>query len=217
MFIFIFISELFALYLLSRSLTKEISHLLHKFTRNKKITVYLLAFLFLPGTIIHELSHHLMAELLFVRTGKIHLIPEIIGSEIRMGQAEIEKTDFVRRFFIGVAPFIVGNIILFGAVYSSIYYFYADNKFFVLFLLYILFQTGNTMFASKKDMEGALVLIVVLACIMIAFYLIGFRLNVYEYLTTPLMFTIFRKVSLYLTVPLIFDGLLLLLLKIINR
>jgi len=158
-----------------------------------------------------------MAELLFVRTGRIHLIPEIIGSEIKMGQAEIEKTDFVRRFLIGVAPFIVGNIILFSAVYASIHYFYADNKVFVLFLLYILFQTGNTMFASKKDMKGALVLIVVLACIGIALYLIGFRVNIYEYLTTPFMITIFKKVSLYLTVPLIFDGLLLLLLKIINR
>ena len=217
MFYLIFIFEILILYFFSRSLTKNLSYFLHRFVKHKKLTVYLLAILFLPGTIIHEFSHQLMAELLFVRTGRIHLIPEIVGSEVKMGQAEVEKTDPIRRFFIGIAPFIFGNFILLGSIYLSIRYFSSENIWILLILLYIVFQIGNTMFASKKDMEGALALILITSIIISALYLLGIRVSLNEFAQKPFIIHLFKMACLYLSIPLLMDGIFLLAFKVMKH
>jgi hypothetical protein len=56
------VCEIFGLFFLSRMLTRTISHLIHSFTGSTKSIVYGVAFLFLPGTLIHELAHFFMAK-----------------------------------------------------------------------------------------------------------------------------------------------------------
>jgi len=146
----ILLSLLFAL---SRWVTRLLSRLLQRIFHHEATVIYILSFTFLPGVILHELSHLLVANILFVPTGEIEFLPEVRGSEVKMGSVAIAHTDPLRRFLVGVAPVIggIGIILL-----SSRYLFNSLVSWQSALLLYIIFQIGNTMFASSKDMEGAL-------------------------------------------------------------
>lgn len=77
---------------------------------------WLYTLIFLPGTILHELSHWLMAELLGVRTGEITILPEFESNppadRARLGSVQTAKTGPLRSFLIGSAPFFTGLISL---------------------------------------------------------------------------------------------------------
>ena len=104
-----FIFFLALLYFFSRTTIQSLFLIIHMIFKNTKLSLYLLAFLFLPGTTIHEVSHFIMATLLHVRTGKISVWPEIeANGHIRAGHVEVAKTDPIRLILIGVAPMILG-------------------------------------------------------------------------------------------------------------
>lgn len=153
MSILLFCLLFFALFFLSRNVTKLLSRLFLKMFHSHAAAIYLLSFLFLPGVVLHELSHLLIANILFVPTGEVEFFPEIHGNEVKMGSVAVAKTDPFRRFLIGVAPVIGGlGILLLSSAYLSGDLFSWQNA----LLLYIVFQIANTMFSSGKDMEGAL-------------------------------------------------------------
>ena len=62
--------EISILFLLSRSMSKVLSGFM---------SVNLLSFIFLPGIIIHELSHLLVAVMLFVPVGNMEFTPKRNG------------------------------------------------------------------------------------------------------------------------------------------
>lgn len=176
-FVYFFFIELAVLFFLSTLLTREISRVLYRITKNKKITVTLLAILFFPGVIIHELAHLIVANLLLVRTGEIEFLPVINGSEVKLGSVVIAKTDPIRRFFIGAAPIIVGIALIAGS-----FIFLELNELNALWkqilFVYILFVIGNTMYSSRKDMEGALELFGTIGVILLIGFLMGIRFPV---------------------------------------
>lgn len=120
-----------------------------------------LAVLYFPGTVLHEMSHYVVAKLLFVRTGKISLLPKFHDDGLELGHVEIAHTDFVRRFFIGIAPLVVGVCVL-----SGIVYFLLNMRFvwwqYVLFA-YTIITVVNTMSLSKSDLVGAWKIVLILA------------------------------------------------------
>jgi hypothetical protein len=70
-----------------------------------------------PGVILHELSHWLMAKLLFVPTGEMALFRpsrnRTKGSnKVVLGYVEVYKTDPIRQSFIGLAPLLTGILAL---------------------------------------------------------------------------------------------------------
>lgn len=110
------------------------------------------------GTLVHELSHWLMAELLLVPTGKIHLIPEVQDDGgIRYGYAQVGKVGLLRSTIVGMAPFFFGLGILVGLrmMFDSVAIF-SGWQYQVLFW-FVYFQVSVTMFTSKKDLESAFV------------------------------------------------------------
>ena len=198
---FLFFTEIVALFFLSRILTRELSYLFYRVFRSRKVSIWLISILFLPGTIIHEFSHALMAKLLFVYVGKMELMPQLNGESLKLGSVEIGKTDIVRNFLIGIAPFISGTIILLILLYSA----YANNIFginiFTLLILLLTFMISNTMYSSKKDMEGAIEFFLLIVAPIIVLYLLGVRfpipqINLESY---------FRMGSIFLAVPLVLD------------
>lgn len=78
------------------------------------IGLWLYSILFLPGTIIHELSHWLVAEILQVRTGEIKILPDLEshGKNRKLGSVATASVDPLRGFLIGIAPLIAGMTIL---------------------------------------------------------------------------------------------------------
>ena len=163
MALFVFALLLVLLFFLSQRVTRLLSHLFMTIFRNTTTTVYLLSFLFLPGVVLHELSHLLVANLLLVPTGEVEFFPEIQGHEVKMGSVAVAKTDPLRRFLIGLAP-IIGGIgviaVASGFLGSSL-------------LFYCIFQIANTMFSSKKDMEGALELVAGVLILGVVLQLLG--------------------------------------------
>lgn len=212
----LFFIELLALFLLSRSLTKTLSYFFYRVTKNRTFTISALAFLFFPGTVIHELSHALSAGLLGVPVGTMEFVPKIEGPNVKLGSVQIAQTDPIRRFFIGAAPFIFGTAILLGILFFFVKNHLFTNYYITILVGYAVFEIGNTMFSSKKDMEGALELFITLIVIVIILYLLGIRLpafNPNEFFSQPLVQGIFQRGSLFLLAPLVLDAIVILLFR----
>ena len=208
LFAFLFFAELFILFLLSRSLSRTTSFLFYKITKSHKLTVYLMAFLFFPGTIIHEFSHAFMATLLLVRVHRMEFMPKIDGDTVKLGSVSIEKSNLFKSLLIGMAPFFFGTIILLGSFYIGAHYRLFENYFFIILMIYLAFEIGNTMFSSKKDMEGAIEILTALCVITLILYIAGFRvpeINIEAFLHLPLIATTFQKGSVFLLVPIMID------------
>jgi hypothetical protein len=134
-----------------------------------------MAAFFFVGTVIHEFSHLIMANLLFVHTGKMELLPKLEGNTIRLGSVEIVKPDPFRRLLIGVAPFLMGTTIIILTLFSADFFDATHTLWIGILALLIVFQIGNTMFSSKKDMEGASFFLVLFIIAIVTLYLLGFR------------------------------------------
>lgn len=116
--------------------------------------IILYSILVLPGTIIHELSHWLVAEILQVRTGEIVILPELAGhgQEERLGSVQTEKSDPFRGFLIGLAPFVtglgilivLGQLLTTGWIQSFVWWQLG-------LIIYGIMVVGNSMLISRSD------------------------------------------------------------------
>ena len=70
--------------------------------------------LVLPGVVIHELSHLLMALVLRVRVRRFSLGPvrQARGGRVSLGSIEVARVDPVRGSLIGVAPLLAGSAVI---------------------------------------------------------------------------------------------------------
>ncbi len=175
-----FLIEFLTLFFTSRFLFKSFYALLYFVFRSKRIAVVLLSAFFLPGVFIHELAHLIVAELVRVKTHGIEFVPELTGTSLKMGSVRVEKSDVFRNLFIGIAPIIVGILILTLSMYGMSRMFSYSQIFssplsFVITVLigYVVFVITNTMFSSRKDVEGAVELFLGVAIIVGALYLMG--------------------------------------------
>ncbi|MBI4078916.1 MAG: M48 family metallopeptidase [Candidatus Levybacteria bacterium] len=164
--------ELILLFFLSILLTRELSKMLYRITKNKKLTITILAILFFPGVVVHELAHLIVANLLLVKTGEIEFLPVMNGNEVKLGSVAIAKTDPIRRFFIGAAPIIAGIMLIAGS-FLVLEMQIVNTLWKQILFGYILFVIGNTMYSSRKDMEGALELFATIGIILLIGFLMG--------------------------------------------
>lgn len=183
------------------------------------MSVYLLACIFFPGTFIHEMSHAMSALFLLVPFGKVELLPKYDESEqgIKMGSVGIAKTDPVRRFLIGVAPFIFGtSIILIVIYFLSVDHLVGLSWWKIVSSVFIVFEIGNMMFASKKDLEGAGELFIFVIIILLFGILLNVQLPfVTKLLTTVSFSNIISSACIYLLAPITIDLVLILIFRVI--
>ncbi|MGI8420429.1 MAG: hypothetical protein ACR2LN_07375 [Candidatus Levyibacteriota bacterium] len=211
-----FFIELLLLFLLSRTLTRTISYFLYRMTGSSKVTIYTLALLFFPGTLIHELAHAISAGLMGVHVGRMEFMPKLDGEQVKLGSVQIAQTDPIRRFLIGAAPFFAGTAILLGVLFLAVQHNWFNNYLLTILVGYTVFEIGNTMFSSKKDMDGALELLGVIVALVILLYFLGIRLpsfNPNELLNQQLPQAIFKRGSFFLLIPLAIDSIIILLFK----
>lgn len=169
----VFITELCVLLYLSKSITQIVSLVFLKVTKSHKVSITLMAYVFLPGVIIHELSHYLTAKITGVHVSHMEFTPQIHGNRVKLGSVSIAHTDILRRFFIGVAP------ILFGLGMISLLFWWYQTSVFSLPLLwktmivgYALFEISTTMFSSSKDLEGSVLLLIASSVVFILYFII---------------------------------------------
>jgi hypothetical protein len=115
-----FMLMLVPLIALQRVLHREIQASLYVASGgNAPLTMAIFSILFFPGVFLHELSHFLMAKLLFVPTRGFSIIPKMMPEGyLRMGYVEVAESDIVRDALIGAAPLIMGNLVV---AYIAIY------------------------------------------------------------------------------------------------
>jgi hypothetical protein len=200
------LAQILTLFLLSRALQRQLSLLFARSTGSPKAAMWLMAFLFLPGTLMHELSHLVMAMLLLVRTGRLTVWPRMEADRLVMGSVQVAQPDRLRRLLIGVAPGLVGISLIFGALWAYQTYGLGTSWYWTVGLGYLIFQLGNTLFSSRADLEGALGLLVVVVITAGILYWMGARPDVAW--VVPLL-TQYEQILLYavrfLCVPLVID------------
>lgn len=231
-FLVLFLLEITLLFFLSKLLTKSLSKALLTFTKSSKITVNIIAFLFLPGVVVHELSHLLMAGILFVRTGEIEFMPEITKDGVKLGSVGIVKTDPIRRAIIGFAPVLVGTALVLGLIHfavnsNSIVQTIELNgllgiaiiAIIIALIFYLLFAVSNTMFSSRADKQGSIEILITLLIIFVSAYIIGFRPPLFfiEKILTKEVIEVIQKSVLFLLAPIIIDIVLLGIIKLLKR
>jgi len=80
-------------------------------TRNADMAILLNQVVFLPGVVLHEVSHWVMARILGVRTMGISVWPKRQNDgSLRLGYVHTKKVDFIRESLIGAAPLLFGCI-----------------------------------------------------------------------------------------------------------
>lgn len=206
----ILVAEFLVLFTSSRFLFRSLFALIYFIFRSQKAAVFLVSLFFLPGVVVHELSHFVAAELLRVKTYGIEFVPELTGTSLKMGSVKVEKSDIIRSLLIGVAPIAVGVGILcvflffIGKIYSYQPVFSSWIHIVLLVLSgYAIFVITNTMFSSKKDVEGLFELLVVTGLIVGGLYFVGIRLH--EFIMPILMqakiLNLVQKIDWLLGIP----------------
>jgi len=96
---------------LNRWISAHIQGVAFLLTGSKQAAVWLFWALFLPGTLLHELSHWLIAAALRAKPGRFSLWPKMKRrGELQMGAVQVEVTDPFRHSLIGLAPLFFGSI-----------------------------------------------------------------------------------------------------------
>ncbi len=215
MYLLIFFCEFILLSFLSHILSQSLTMFFHRITKSKTIAVFLLAILFFPGTLIHEIAHYLMARLLFVEAGNMKLLPVLQGDSVKLGSVLIGKSDWLRRILIGVAPFLFGCGLMVGLLYAAFSYYSVLPRWALIVFGYVIFEIGNTMFSSKKDLEGTIEFLLVAIGLFALLYVLGFRLpsSILQHIWTIQLPQPAHTIQLLLAVPLIIDIAIIVLLR----
>lgn len=99
--------------LLQRWLHQHIQGLALILTGNPRSGLRFLFYLLLPGIILHELSHYLVAKMLFVPAGQFRIgLRDLRARQVTLGSVSIERVDPLRESLIGAAPFVFGIAVI---------------------------------------------------------------------------------------------------------
>jgi hypothetical protein len=138
------------LYIASRHLLTELFYFLHVLIRRRDVVFSTIAVIFLPGTLLHELSHFIAAMVLFLQAGEVHIMPSWKENQLQLGRVTYRKADAVRSILVGVAPFF-GAFFFFWFI-GAFHLFPGTNIIQTLFFGYLLFSVSAHMFSSKQDL-----------------------------------------------------------------
>jgi hypothetical protein len=193
------------LLLIERWIHRHLQGVMLLLTGDPEMALILYALPLLPGIILHEASHALMAILLGARIGRISIRPKLAGQRVQLGFVPVEKTDAVRASLIGLAPLLAGvGIILaigylvfdIGAVGSALVAGYWDRAIEGLagmleapdawIWAYVIFAVSNTLLPSRADRQAWLPVILFLLLAMALIWVAGFGSALLASLSEPL-------------------------------
>ncbi|MCB0033894.1 MAG: hypothetical protein KDE51_07740 [Anaerolineales bacterium] len=227
------------LYLLERGIHYHLIQTTHLLIGNRRGAFYLYAIILFPGVFLHELSHWLMANLLWVPTYNLSLKPELFddGSYV-LGYVESStrsrsgrKVGAIRWSLIGVAPLLFGlSVILligffvfdvsqlpavsdagFMATISPI----IETNYFGIWL-YVLFAVGNAMMPSKPDRQAWPTFFGILVVVLCFLYIMGVLESLWI-TAAPLFMVAFNYLGVAFTIIIIVNCIFLLAIMVLKR
>jgi hypothetical protein len=154
------------LWLLGTWLARHIQGLILLLTGSVRIATISYDALVLPGVMLHELSHALVALLLGVRVLRVNLFQFRNLYDPRQGEVIVARADPLRMSLIGAAPLFGGLAVLtllvrsllpetaaLGAL-TLVHLGPLLGNWRALLVLYLLFAIANTMFPSEADRQA---------------------------------------------------------------
>jgi hypothetical protein len=241
-FIWVIIT-LFVLLLLQRWIHTHLHGLSLLLTGKPQRAMIIYAIVLLPGVLLHELSHWLMATLVGVRTGSFSVLPRTQSDgAVQLGYVEYYKGRTlgpIRESLIGGAPLLTGTtvILLIGfhifsvadlvtAIRSSnvdmltraLSAIFNANDFLVW--LYLLFAVSNAMMPSRTDRRAWPAFVLITTGLALGLYLLGIQTTIFAQLS-DLAVRLFGFLGLALSmaigVDIAFMALIALLESIVSR
>lgn len=190
--IVIFIGEIILLFFLSRLTLQKMYPVLKKTIKKDSYIVFLVSLFYMPGTIVHELSHYIVALILSMNPREMSLFPLIEGKKVRLGHVLYEKNprDFIRPIIVGIAPFIGGLISLWILIQSKL--FPGGVWWQTILFGYLVIAITANMFSSKQDLidVGYLIPVVLLTAFLFYIFPIRIPMSFIEQLSTHILYFI---------------------------
>lgn len=180
MFFFYTISSLLFLYLTNSQMTRELSRLVHRLGGSQNILVWVWSLVFLPGTVIHELSHFLAATATGTKTGKIEILPEYLEDSIggnrhvALGYVQVASMNPIQGFIVGIAPLITGILLLVWLAPMIIAHYYGGDTLLFALKTYLFFTVANSLFPSWSDIKQTIPLIIITVIFLAIAWLLDF-------------------------------------------
>lgn len=177
-----------------RWITEHLQELGMRLIGDPDVALILYFVVVLPGVVIHELSHWLMATLLGVRVSKLSIGPVRKGRSRRvsLGSVRVGQVDPLRASLIGLAPLLVGSAVILlignmvlgvGEVAEALA---TQNVEGVLagldqvvrvadfwLWLYLIFAVSNAMLPSESDMAAVRPVLIFLGIIAAVMVVVG--------------------------------------------
>lgn len=178
MLFILFVIQIIILFFLSRVSIRYIFYILHAVTSNNTVIYSIIAFIFFPGTVLHELSHFMMAIVLLLKVREIHIFPSWEKGYIKLGRVIYEKKDVFRSILVGIAPIIVG--LLFFWWLSAVGIFETNRLGLKILLGYIIFIISSTMFSSKQDLVDVVYIIPILLLFGVMYYFFPINISSFK-------------------------------------
>jgi hypothetical protein len=177
---------LLPLAVLQRLLHRELQASLLILSRSPEFSIAVFSIIFLPGVLLHEFSHYLVALILGVQTARFSLIPQMLpNGRLQLGYVETLKSDFFRDSLIGAAPLITGaSVVAYLAVTRldllPLWDTFRNGQFGLVWLgltllpkaqdfplwFYLMFTISSTMLPSQSDRHAWLPLAVTLVVLL---------------------------------------------------
>lgn len=214
---------LLVLYFSNHKLSLEFSRLIHRFGGDRNSLIVLWSIIFLPGTVIHEMSHFIFAMLTGARTGKIEIFPRFLEEEwesegkssgVTMGYVQTQKLNLIQGFLVGTAPFVVGIILLIWLSISIRSSYESSNIYTLILQGYLFFTVSNSFFPSWADIKQVIPLTVVVLVFIIFGWLVGFN---FAYTPNSQIISISEIISSVFFLSTLLNALFVLLLWLVRR
>lgn len=182
------------LLLIERWIHRHLQGTMLLLTGDREMAVVLYALPLMPGILLHEISHAVVAKLLGVRVGRVSVRPKLTNERIQLGFVPVEETDPVRASLIGLAPLLTGSgvILLIGYLFfgiGGVQRAFVEGSWTGLIArfvemvrapdvwlwAYLIFAVSNTMLPSRSDRESwtPVLLFLVIAAVLIWFAGLG--------------------------------------------
>jgi hypothetical protein len=196
--IFVFFVLFGAMLFLQRWLQQHIQGLTYAVTGNPGCAVRVLFLILLPGVLLHETSHWLVANLIGVRTGRVSIgLGKMRGKHFSLGSVTVDKSDPLRESLIGVAPFVFGLLAVWALMGFGFGLWMPNDPVQVLevirstlsdpltwLALYFVFSVSTSMIPSESDREPWGVIIAIFAGIGALALILGWTPNITPELLT---------------------------------
>ena len=209
--------SLFALLLTKKKMTADLSHLIHRLGGSQHTAIVIWSLIFLPGTLIHEVSHFLVAALTGARTGKIEIFPEYLedeparrdGSHVALGSVQTQKLNPLQGFLVGLAPFISGLALLVWLA-SLLQVSFTDRNVWLLILEgYLFFTIANSFLPSWPDIKQTLPFVIISLVVALLAWYFGFQIFLSpSSFIWPILTSLWQAISLSAALNLAIVGLL---------